>query len=229
MLLKSNHLLPTKGKRRRSGTGSLVTSRAWNIHKERYEGWKKVTLPQSECGWCTPGPDASRWRDSWAEKGKETSADVVEECSDFKMGVMPCERLIQSKDCDGVQKKEEAIAKHLCALKFSATFKCMVCHFDRSLYKNTACIWILNTVSLEPAGSGGVRLVQSVGSSGGIKPWITSDSSLVRSRLLTRREVQRWLFKLLGLKRRFIFTPVYQSDCSSNPRRWRPFSNVCQL
>lgn len=51
-----------KGERRRPGTGSLVTSRAWNIHKERYERVEKVTLPQSVCCWCTLGPDASRRR-----------------------------------------------------------------------------------------------------------------------------------------------------------------------
>lgn len=45
-----------KGERRRSGTGSLVTSRAWNIHKEKIWRVEKVTPPQCVCCWCTPGP-----------------------------------------------------------------------------------------------------------------------------------------------------------------------------
>lgn len=62
-----------KGERRRSGTGSLVSSRPWNIHKESYEGWKGNSL----CWRCTPGLDAWRRRDSWVEGTKAKDAVIL--------------------------------------------------------------------------------------------------------------------------------------------------------
>ena len=56
-----------KGERRCYGTGSLVTSVAWHIHKGNI--WRvveKVSLRQCVC-WGMPGLKASRWRISRAE------------------------------------------------------------------------------------------------------------------------------------------------------------------
>ena len=68
----------------------------------------------------------------------------------------------------------------------------------------------MNTVSLEPAGSGGVSLEES-NRFGGIKPRITSDSSLVRSCLLMRWEFRDY-FLTFGIKTQISL----HSDCSSN-------------
>ena len=65
---------------------------------------------------------------------------------------------------------------------------------------------------------GGKMETWTTGKSG--KSQLRRSNGMFRPKPITySRRAQRFIFKFLGIKSGFIFTPIYQHDCSSDPQR----------